>query len=653
MKLWNDAENKSIKEKLDMISVSELMENNFYIADYQRGYRWTEFEVTKLLEDLHEFTENYEKGTFYCMQPLVVYYNKKERAWEVIDGQQRLTTLYLILSSQINVLKASVKDFELFNLSYKSRPDSASFLQNIDENKKNQNIDFFHMFNASKTIEKWLSEKNLQFDLPSDILNYSNSEKKPMVKFIWYDVTDEIVSGINSSEEIFSRLNVGKIGLTNAELIKALFLNTVKKENNDIDDAIVKNRLIDVQQSKIAVEWDEVENALQNQDLWSFVYGEEDKKYSTRIEFLFDILKRKKKIEENAYFTFNEYLKQFKECELNSSLISKQGTSFAWKELMDLYHLLKNWFENRNLYHLIGFLRYKKVGIVEICELQDKADSNSSFETNLKTKIKELMSVEIENIENLNYKENSRAQLRDTLLLFNVISAYNCEEKDLKFSFKDFYEKNWDLEHVRSQTPKDPSGAARTDWILTSLQYFSGIPLDPVVNEIEKENNERMKNGEKRFNSKEIAKKIADNYKTLIENEKEPLEQGNINGCSLWELCEPLKNLLDSEQDVTTTDIYKKLRDDIFKENSTFSNEHSISNLVLLDSTTNRSYGNAFFPVKRKRIQEREKNGIYILPCTKNVFSKSYSVNLSDLMNWNDSDAQNYLKEMKECLSNI
>lgn len=653
MKLWNDAENKSIKQKLDMVSVSELMGNSFYIPDYQRGYRWTDFEVTKLLEDLNEFTENYERGTFYCMQPLVVYYNKGRQEWEVIDGQQRLTTLYLILSSQKNVLQASAKDFELFNLSYQSRPDGASFLQNIEESKKNQNIDFFHMFNAYKTIENWLAERNLQFDLPSDILNYSNSEKKPMVKFIWYDVTDEIEAGTNSSEEIFSRLNVGKIGLTNAELIKALFLNTVKKENADIEGDVVKNRLIDAQQSKIAVEWDEVENALQDQNLWSFAYGEDDKKYSTRIEFLFDILKEKKKNEENDYFTFNEYLDQFKKCEENPTLTPRQGTSFAWKELMDLYHLIRNWHENRNIYHLIGYLRYKKIEILKIRELQDEADSNSSFEASLKKKIKEVMEKEIDEIENLNYKENSRTCLRDTLLLFNVMTAYNCKEKDLKFSFKDFYEKDWDLEHVRSQTPKDPSGAARTDWILTCLQYFSGIPLDPVVDEVEKENEKRKENGERLFNSKEFAKKIADNYKILIDENKEQLEQECVNGNSLWELCEPLKFLLDSEQDVTETDIYKKLRDDVFKESSTFNNEHSISNLVLLDSTTNRSYGNAFFPVKRKRIQEREKNGVYILPCTKNVFSKAYSINLSDLMNWNDSDAKNYLKEMKECLSNI
>ena len=95
MQLWNNIEKRSEKLKLDTVSVSELMGNKFYIPDYQRGYRWTHFEVTKLLEDLKEYKENRTKDSnnFYCMQPLVVFYNKEKEAWEVIDGQQRLTTL--------------------------------------------------------------------------------------------------------------------------------------------------------------------------------------------------------------------------------------------------------------------------------------------------------------------------------------------------------------------------------------------------------------------------------------------------------------------------------------------------------------------------------------------------------------------------------
>lgn len=62
---------------------------SFYIPSYQRGYRWSETEVVRLLDDIYQ---NGKKN--YCLQPVVV--RKKEDRYELIDGQQRLTTLYLI-----------------------------------------------------------------------------------------------------------------------------------------------------------------------------------------------------------------------------------------------------------------------------------------------------------------------------------------------------------------------------------------------------------------------------------------------------------------------------------------------------------------------------------------------------------------------------
>ena len=130
-------------------------------------------------------------------------------------------------------------------------------------------------------------------------------------------------------------------------------------------------------------------------------------------------------------------------------------------------------------------------------------------------------------------------------------------------------------------------------------------------------------------------------------------EEKRGDGWRLWDVCCDLLKLWGERTDVTTSKVYKLLRDSVFKESSSFRYEHSISNLVLLDSGTNRGYGNAFFPVKRRTIAQREKNGVFFLPCTKNVFAKAYSCKLLDLMNWNDSDAESYMKELKACLLNI
>ena len=64
---------------------------NFKIEAYQRGYRWGKEEVEYLLEDIYEIP----LGQKYCLQPVVV--KNVNTVYELIDGQQRMTTLYLIM----------------------------------------------------------------------------------------------------------------------------------------------------------------------------------------------------------------------------------------------------------------------------------------------------------------------------------------------------------------------------------------------------------------------------------------------------------------------------------------------------------------------------------------------------------------------------
>ena len=63
----------------------------FVIEAYQRGYRWSKDEIIHLLEDINEIPD----GQNYCLQPIVVKNN--DGVYELIDGQQRLTTLYIIM----------------------------------------------------------------------------------------------------------------------------------------------------------------------------------------------------------------------------------------------------------------------------------------------------------------------------------------------------------------------------------------------------------------------------------------------------------------------------------------------------------------------------------------------------------------------------
>ena len=681
MKIWDSENGRSTKQKLDTITVWELMNNKFYIPDYQRGYRWSSFEVKKLLEDLSEYINNDKTGqSFYCMQPLVVFYKEEKGAWEVIDGQQRLTTLYLILYQKRKRLKEDNPDMELFSLSYKSRPGSEKFLEEINFNQREENIDYYHICNALDEIEIYFGKIN-SGKYVDYILKAKDEKGNPSVKFIWYDVTEEIAKGKISSEEIFSRLNVGKIGLTNAELIKALFLNRVDKEVKNYDEKF-KERISFSLKTKISKDWDMIEHGLQKNDFWSFIYGKEDYKYDTRIEFLFDVIKDKTVTQRDIeYYTFDKYVEDFKKYdeyekkikdatdEQSRDIIRKEMSSYSverkWDELMKKYYLFRNWYEDRYLYHLIGYLRYKEISIKDIISLEDTIETHSEFIEKLRkwcvalalnvessgiedfynnkssTEVKDFIAT---TLQTFNYGTTPNKIIYDTLLLFNVLTALDCKKMNVKFLFNEFYDtKSWDLEHIRSQTPKTTDGNDRQDWILTNLGYFSGVAFPFELRHEEKTRTDQVKG---------FIEKIKEQFPKL-EKEIAIQPRGTQEGKSAKYVCEKLISLLNSSESITETPIYKELSSQfINEENAPLQAVENIHNLVLLDSATNRSYKNAFYPVKRRWLNAREKEGIYILPCTKNVFSKTYSTKLFDLMNWTDSDADAYIKEMVECLSN-
>ena len=92
--------------KVKLMTIADIENDNvvFYIDAYQRGFRWTEAEVRDLLDDIHEFSQSgYEAiNRFYCLQPIIVTKSADGVAWKVIDGQQRLTTLFLIYLYYVN-----------------------------------------------------------------------------------------------------------------------------------------------------------------------------------------------------------------------------------------------------------------------------------------------------------------------------------------------------------------------------------------------------------------------------------------------------------------------------------------------------------------------------------------------------------------------
>ena len=223
-------------DKLVLKSINELLGEHFYIPYYQRGYRWTAQQVNDLLNDIWGFAKKpiTTETEFYCLQPIVIK-NKKwtesgqnMAGWEVVDGQQRLTTIYIIiyyLAQEFLKVDSLVDDYgkEIYSLRYQTRQTSEEFLKNITADKSN--IDFYHIGTAYSTIKDWFTnglnakdrtDKNKFLDT---LLGKKQDTRS--VQVIWYMVEPTI-----NSVELFTRLNIGKIPLTNAELIKALFLSS-------------------------------------------------------------------------------------------------------------------------------------------------------------------------------------------------------------------------------------------------------------------------------------------------------------------------------------------------------------------------------------------------------------------------------------------
>lgn len=449
-------ENIQLGEKL----VGEI-EGEFYVPSYQRGYRWDETQVCQLLNDI---TENGDNA--YCLQPLVVR-KKADGTFELIDGQQRLTTIYLLIKYIKDMYKPRLK--MNYTLSYETRKGSSDYLANIEPNKAQDNIDYWFMYNAYKTIDEWFKKKELEGNdqQAADLFALYFYPKVGNgiggnVKFIWYEV-----QGVDDKDAIalFTRLNIGRIPLTNAELIKALFLcNTKQMENK--------------RQLEIALQWDTIERELHDDDFWYFLTKKKAEDYATRIELVFDFFASERSNQNDPLSTF-----------LYFNEIKKTGKSLSdlWEEILRYYYRLKEWYKKDSLYHRIGYLvasgHTTMNRIVDATINLRKSEQEQLLDEEIKNSIKFKKSYLDLNYVN-NYNEISRL-----LLLFNVVSVMNHTHK--RFPFRAYNTELWSLEHIHPQHPEDMKNDKKlwNEWM--NIQKLSIEEL-PVANDTSKDRKEKL-----------------------------------------------------------------------------------------------------------------------------------------------------------------
>lgn len=536
---------------INLKRINDIRKLAFFIPSYQRGYRWDEKQVTNLLDDIYDFMQN-RNSDFYCLQPIVVKELENEvdsdrNLYEVIDGQQRLTTIKIILSylGKIN-----------YPVTYKTRPDSEAFLNKLEEVKDTKNIDYYFFKKAYDTIKDWFESHRVDGDTLEDEFHIALGK---YVQVIWYEVDPAI-----EVREVFTRLNIGKIALTNAELIKA-FLLTENKEN----------------QLQWANEWDVMERKLRNERLWYFINPK--KTYSSHIELLFDIYTGNTRNEKHDPFaTFYEIQKV-------------EDLQELWRKIKAYLALFEEWFEDRELYHYIGFLTQRK-SILDIIELYDSDQivDKHAFRDKLKRQIFE----QVKDIElsELHYRQD-RERIKNVLLLFNIATTLSQKNHESRFPF-DMYVKEgkWSIEHIHAQN---------TEGIRTKEQWLTWI-----------EESIRL-------------------FKQLDEPSNQPI-------------IDKLKTQMNN-QDLTESEFEELFNDVIEVAGDRFGEDlDTIDNLALLDQGTNSALGNHFYPVKYRKLIERDKSGHFIPICTRNVFMKYYSQKVDHFQLWSDSDRKDYVDAIKQ-----
>lgn len=596
--------------------IGDLLDKDlrFYIPAYQRGYRWNKQQVTDLLDDIKEFQQNCVDGEFYCLQPIVV--KQRNREWEVVDGQQRLTTIYIILTylKQLRSESNNFKPIDCYKISYETRKDSAEFLDNI--NKDMSNIDFFHIYEAKEAVADWFNDQDV-IDKYSLVYEPLTNKKTNNVQVIWYELGDH-----ESATEVFTRLNMGKISLVNAELVKALFLKSShfsKGKNTEGNE----DELIRLHQLQISQEWDYIEKSLQEDAFWYFLSNENIK--TNRIEFILNL--RTLKFKHGQGINVDDRLKTF--LQFNEWFDAhKVDVSAEWLEIKKIFMTLKEWFNDRKMFHLIGFLVLPShnTNVAKVLDLSEKSTGKQDFHRILTKEIfKLIFSEDLDTLASkdevktktsnylsqLNYENGSDIKkIRIALLLFNITSLLNNSDSNARFQFERFKTEQWDIEHIRSVTSNMPNKKVDQEkWLEQIYEYLSD---DKLFNKNrltdEKLNTESFKN--------------------------------------------EINHILKTKSYDSFEDIHKRITA-WYDQDGNDEIDNSIGNLTLLDSSTNRSYKNAIFPIKRQTIIALDKKATYVPLCTKNVFLKYYSKNIDDMLYWKTKDAEDYQRAMVNIITDF
>ena len=641
-------------------AIPELLNKKYYIPEYQRGYRWEDKQVLNLLDDLDTFFSGDTKGQFYCLQPIVVkeVTIDNEKWLEVIDGQQRLTTILILMKvfDQLNAPKFGLPKTHSYTIRYATRPsiqnifDTISITSEPSTNKavidesKNQwpgMIDSLYIYNAAKTILNWfMDEQPRIFRYGQYFYNTVNSGDKS-VQVVWYETNED-----KDPHDIFNRMNSLKVGLSCSELIRSIFLSSCTKFNLGTFDGLSDSLKLEVEkerfqqkQSSINEKWDEIEQQMRDESFQSFLTSRNIKSRNA-IDLLFDLVSGKYASNK----PFNSNLN--KEDELYTYLYIKNmvdvdGDAWTtWLSILNVYEKLLFWYHDRDLYHRIGFLNTIAATGHEddaVYTLLAERKGKIALRNKVVSMIKEAMILPenkethqpIEKLSQLSYDNNIHYNYIKRLLILYNVETSRIQTSSEFFDFDKFRytadkkHKIWTLEHIHAQNSDclpETNKDSWYEWIVFNRDSLKKLVL-----------------GDPNLEKQRISLVDQLERDSAVNNEKhEPYCK------SIKYTFENIKELFDD-----VANFYAQLDAKADKAKPM----HQLSNMALLDLGQNAMVGKSPFEVKRQIISNQIADNKYYPICTQKVFLKLYDKESMQIHSWSQRDRELYLEDMKQKLT--
>jgi hypothetical protein len=266
-----------------------------------------------------------------------------------------------------------------------------------------------------------------------------------------------------------------------------------------------------------------------------------------------------------------------------------------WNEVVDLHSLLLGWYEDRDLFHKIGYLVAIGVRFAEILEMA-AGTKKSQFGQELDDRIRKRLRLSRQRLRELSY-QSTGSRLADALLLMNVETVRRARQSSERYSFQAHASGHWSLEHIHAQNAVDLSTAEQwSEWLRLHRDALESLPdMDASVRS-------------------------------------------------------DLENRIDAARPEITEELFHELEQELapfFEPSGTATAEgddHSIANLALLDSRDNSALSNSMFEVKRLAVLERDRSGSYVPICTRYVFLKYYTADHAQQIHyWSEQDRAGYL----------